>query len=328
MSPYTRERPKILVATPIMGIYGVQTELRRIGDVHLHEDLSKADLERLFLTKSFEVLFVNPNRQRFYLSEDLIRRSGAKVIATASTGTSHIDVDYCEKAGVEVLCLAKDNIIYQIPSTAEHALALTLNMIRRIPEAVSHVRDGYWDCEEFVGEQMEDMTVGVIGYGRLGTKYAKFCDAMGATVGISDPNVGSSRFKNLELNELLGWANIVSLHVHLTEDTKNLINVSNLKLLRSDSVLINTSRGGIVDEQAVVDALYKNELGGYATDVLTDETTSQARDKNPLIDAMHDGLNIMITPHIGGMTRGARQKAYNRTVDLIKRYYGRVRVPD
>ena len=309
---------RILCLTPIQDIFGVTRSLRDLGDLTIKPDETSETLERYLEENKTDVLFVNPNRQQFFLGSKLLNLSGAKVIATASTGTDHIDMRYCAAMDIKVLCLKDQHIIYQIPSTAEHALALTLSLIRQIPKAMSSVQTGNWDCEQFVGEQISDLTVGVVGQGRLGTKYAKYCDAMGANILVSDPFVSVPLYPNLSLKELLPQADILSLHVHLTDKTRHLINEKALKLMKTRAVIINTSRGGIIDEEAVCSALRAETLGGYATDVLQDEHNHEVQ--SPVIQAMSEGENVIVTPHIGGMTRGAREMAYNHAVTMLKKH--------
>ena len=214
--------------------------------------------ELLSYSDNLCALFTNPNKSTFRLESSLL--SGLphlKVICTASTGLNHIDVDYCSKNGIKVISLTEERpIINQITSTAEHAFALLMSSMRCIPASFSSVLSGNWDYEPFIGRQLKELTIGVVGYGRLGTLFSHYCDAFGAKVFVYDPysNVPHPRISQLShIHQLFEVSDVVSLHVHYSESTRGLIDKRILSFAKDDLLLVNTSRGGIVNEVDLLD---------------------------------------------------------------------------
>ena len=160
---------------------------------------------------------------------------------------------------------------------------------------------------------MNFLTVGIIGYGRLGRMMARYCSSFGSKVLVCDPYC--RRVNKVGLKELFDKSDIVSLHVHVTDETRHMIDENLLGNLETPVYLINTSRGEIVDEKAIIAALESGKLLGYATDVLEDEFGNI---KNSDLTKRQD-LNIIITPHIAGMTKEARNIAYSAAVEKLKR---------
>jgi len=309
---------KIICITPIKHLDGVYEELALYGEVLYKPAISKEELHKILLEDSkISCIFTNPNKQMFKLDEDLLRETSVKVINTASTGLNHIDLEVCKKLGIKILSLTKDyELIKNLPSTAELAFGLMLSLLRNIPASFDSVKKGEWDYEKFIGHQVEGLVVGIIGYGRLGYFMAKYCSTFGMDVIVCDPYKVIYGFEQVTLEELLERSNVISLHVHVTEETKNMINKDAIALMKKNPYLINTSRGEIVDELAVIEGLKSQVISGYATDVLIDEFGNISN--SPLIKATKEGLNILITPHIGGMTWEGQQLAYQHAVHKFK----------
>ncbi|MDA8924611.1 hypothetical protein N9I84_00815 [Gammaproteobacteria bacterium] len=178
---------KILVITPVHHISGVAEALEKIGEVTYLDDPTLEEVCNLI--PSFEVIYTNPNKSKVFIGKELLEAAqNLKVICTASTGTNHIDKLYAEKLQIPILALTEEReVINKISSTAEQAFALTLAGLRHISAGHSAVLKGEWDYTKFIGRQMNALTIGVIGYGRLGSIYANFCKAFGSRVLIYDP---------------------------------------------------------------------------------------------------------------------------------------------
>ncbi len=230
--------------------------------------------------------------------------SGLRCIATPTTGTDHIDADYARSRGITVLSLkGETEFLKTITATAELALGLMIALMRKIPAAHGAVLRGEWKREPFRGHSLAGKTIGIVGYGRLGTMMARFGGVLGMTVVFADPGERGS----IPLGELLQQSDVVSLHVPLNKETEEMIGAPELALMKPTAVLINTSRGKIVDEDAIIAALEAGKLAGYATDVLADELSFRPEEaKNKLIDYAKAHDNVIVTPHIGGMTAEAR----------------------
>ena len=317
---------KIICITPIKNIFGVFERLESMSDnLYYEPDIDKDALKTLLKVSGADYIFTNPNKQNYMLDGDLLQFGQLKAICTASTGTNHIDVKYCEEMEIEIISITKDyQVINAITSTAEHTLALMLSLIRKIPTSFHSVRDGNWDWEPYVGRQMNSLTIGIIGYGRLGKLMAKYCDALGMEVLLHDPYVfsfGGNIERNkqpVELDELLERSDVISLHVHVTDETREMINKNTISKMVKRPYLINTSRGEIVNEDDIIDALKSEDLQGYATDVIRDEF-GDINNSKLVEESMDPNMNIIITPHIAGMTKEAQEIAYHWAIDKLEK---------
>jgi D-3-phosphoglycerate dehydrogenase len=201
-----------------------------------------------------------------------------------------------------------------------------LSLIRKIPISFHSVRDGNWDWEPYVGRQLNFLTIGIIGFGRLGKLMGRYCNGLGMKVLVCDPYVDNEvegwNVEQVGLDELLGRSDVISLHVHVTDETREMINKNTISKMVKKPYLINTSRGEIVNEDDIIDALRSEDLQGYATDVIRDEFGDIKNSK--LVDeSITPQDKIIITPHIAGMTKEAREIAYNLAVDKLEKEYGK-----
>ena len=304
---------KIICITQVKHLDGVYDLLEKFGNITYVPDITKEELKSTLFETKTKYLFTNPNKQSFILDEEVLKDSNIKVINTCSTGTNHIDMKYCKENNIEVWHLAKDyELINQLPSTAEHAFGLMLSLIRKIPMSFHSVRDGNWDYEPYIGRQLKGLTVGIIGYGRLGKMMETYCHAFGMTVKIHDPYEG---YDDLDL--VLRESDVISLHVHVTGKTVGMINGKTISKMEKKPYLINTSRGEVVYEKKVIEAIEEGKLSGYATDVITDEFGNIHNSK--LIEfSMNPTNNVIITPHVGGMTWEGQTKAYKWAINKFK----------
>lgn len=309
---------KIAVTTPIKHLPGVLETLQTKGEVFLLQDGSKEEVRQLLLDKSIDTILCNPNQQTYKLDSTVLEGTNISLINTCSTGMNHIDQEYCKEAGIEIYSLTKDrDLINFLPSTSELALGLMMSLLRRIPQSVEHTRNYQWDYTQFVGRQVDGLKIGVIGFGRLGKMFSKFVEALGAEVLVYDPYTSAApKYRQVDrLEELFETCDVISLHVHVSEETKYMIDEKLLAKSKKSPYIINTSRGEIVDEKAVVNALESNIIAGYGTDVVEDEFGTLRN--SPIIKGMRDGLNIIVTPHTGGMTIEGQTKAYTWAVNKL-----------
>lgn len=245
------------------------------------------------------------------------------MLVSATTGLDHIDVDLVAKRGIELLSLrGETGFLSSIPSTAEHAFGLMLALLRNIVPASASVRAGLWQRDRFRGRQLKGRRLGLVGLGRTGRMVASYAAAFGMRVSYYDPHVIDQDFHRWgNLDELLGGCEIVSLHVHLTEQTQRIIGAPQLQTMPVGAWLINTSRGGLIDERALAAQIRSGRLAGVAVDVLDNELDGIAT--SPLFQAMRDGYNILITPHLGGATIDAMHECEEfiarKAVDHIAR---------
>jgi len=302
----------IAVITPISHLEGIFELLLTKGKVFLYEESKKNQVRELLLTHNIDTILCNPNQQTYKIDKELLEGTKVTLINTCSTGMNHIDVDYCNNNNITIYSLTKDmKLINDLPSTSELAFGLMLSLLRNIPECNNHVSRYYWDYTQFMGRQVKDLTIGIIGYGRLGKMMYNFCTSFGANVKIYDPYVGY----DYSLEKMFKECDVISLHVHVTDETKYIINKDLLGLAKKDLYIINTSRGEIVNEIDIVEALNTKKLTGYGTDVIENEFDDLT--KSPIIKAMNQGKNIIITPHVGGMTIEGQTKAYKWAINKL-----------
>jgi D-3-phosphoglycerate dehydrogenase len=309
----------MLVATEISNIEGLAPKLtskfQLIRAPHLKSDQIAG------LPEDIEVIFTNPNNSNVYFGkENLERFKGLRFIVTASTGTIHIDKSHCATVGIRVISITKSiEILERITSTAELAFLLTLACLRNYDASRRSVDELRWDYSEFVGRQLNSLTVGVLGFGRLGKMFASYARAFGARVVCCDPwkdeDIRAAGYESHCIGQLFTRCDVVSLHIHADAENIRLIDRSVLSSVKRPFVLVNTSRGEIVCESSLLSAIATNPAFKYATDVISDEHNGVV--ENVLRKSKHYGKQIFITPHCGGMTSDARMIAYHHAADLI-----------
>lgn len=229
-----------------------------------------------------------------------------RAVVSATTGLNHIDVEAAADRGIAVLSLKGElDFLRQIRATVEHTIALMLAVLRRLPAATSHVEAGGWDRDPYRGQELARRSLGLVGCGRIGTEVARLADAFGMEVAAFDPYAepwGERPERIPTLEALLRRSHVVSLHVPLNTETTAMIGATELAWMPPGAVLINTSRGEVVDEVALLDALKTGALGGAGLDVLANEAHLLRGDGRPLVDYAKDHDTLLITPHIGGAT--------------------------
>ena len=313
---------RILVITPIEHIGGVRQILESIGVVDYLDDPSPSDVRAII--SNYEAIFTNPNKSKVYLGEEIL--SGAKklrAICTPSTGTNHIDLVYASTRGWSVIALKDEReLITQISSTAELALALTLSAIRNLVPSHNAAMKGEWDYTKYIGRQMNFLSIGVIGYGRLGQMYSRYCKAFGSRILVYDPytEVEDLDFEQTsDLDQLLRTSDVISIHVHPSAQTADLLNATKFKKMKAEVFIINTSRGEVINEKDLVEFLKNNPAARAGVDVLTNEV--KERHSSPLLNFAKTSQQVIVTQHIGGMTREAQNLAYGHAAKMLRNFF-------
>lgn len=278
--------------------------LEKLGPV----DYLKLDQNKLLeIILDYDIILVGLGLN---INKEVIDRSAKlKVIATATTGLDHIDTTYAESKGIKVLSLrGETEFLDAITGTAELAWALILDLLRLTHPAVQDVKNYHWDREKFRGHNLYGQTLGIVGLGRLGRWIARYGRAFGMKVLAYDPQLKNSDLAQIvSFSELLKQSDVISVHVHLSEDTKNMFNKDILAQMKPTAYLVNTSRGQIINEADLLSALENKIIAGYATDVLADELSFDNKfKKHPLVEYAQKHNNLIIVPHIGGMTYESR----------------------
>ena len=232
-----------------------------------------------------------------------------RVIGRAGVGVDNIDVDAATRRGILVVNSPEGNIV----STAEHTVAMLLALVRRIPRADRLLRTGVWE-RKLKGIEIRGKTLGVIGLGRVGAEVAQLAKGLRMNVIAYDPMVSEARAERLgvqlvELEALLKTSDFITVHVPLNSATRGLIGREQLKLMKPTAMLVNCARGGIVDEEALYDALNQNLLAGAAVDVFT---------KEPAQDNILVGSDkVVVTPHLAASTSEAEMSASRDVAEQV-----------
>lgn len=234
-----------------------------------------------------------------------------RVVGRAGVGVDNIDLVAATERGVAVLNAPAGNTV----SAAELTMALILAMVRRVSEADAAMRKGTWS--KLQGVELRGRTLGLVGAGRIGGEVAKRCRAFGMNVVAYDPYLTDERAAELDvqrgtLDEVLEQGDIISLHVPLTDATKNMIGAEALTRVKKGAFLVNVARGGVVDEAALAKALEAKHLAGAALDVYANEPLEK---ESPLLTAP----NILLTPHLGASTSEAQDLVASEIAEAVRK---------
>ncbi|MER7010110.1 phosphoglycerate dehydrogenase [Saccharopolyspora sp. NPDC000359] len=235
-------------------------------------------------------------------AEVLAAAKKLKVVARAGVGLDNVEVPAATERGVMVVNAPTSNIV----SAAEHAMALLLAVARNVPQADASLKGGEWKRSSYAGVELNGKTVGVVGLGKIGQLFAQRVAAFGTKLIAYDPYVSAARAAQLgielvSLDELLSRADAISIHLPKTAETLGLIGAEELKKAKPGLLIVNAARGGLIDEDALVDALRNGQIGGAGIDVFKTEPTTES----PLFELD----NVVVTPHLGASTAEAQDRA-------------------
>ena len=290
--------PKVLIADSISP-RGVD-ELSRDGalEVSFQTDLTESELVRII--PEFSALVVRS--QTKVTAQILNAGARLRVVGRAGVGVDNVDVETATRRGIIVLNAPGGNTV----STAEHTFSLLLSVARKIPQADASMRGKSWDRKNFEGIELYDKTLGVIGMGRIGSELSRRAIAFGMRVIAYDPYLSAARARTLqvelvdELDDLLASADFISLHTPLTEETHHMVDATRLEKTKRGVRVINCARGGLIDEDALAEALHSGQVGGAALDVFKTEPL-------PSDSPLRTAPNLVLTPHLGASTAEAQE---------------------
>ena len=258
---------------------------------------------------NFDIVIV---RSRTKLTKDLIEKANkCKIIARVGVGLDNIDVDVARTKGIRVINAVEGTM----NAVAELVLGLMLSLAREIPRADREIRNGNWLKKELMGTELSGKYLGIVGLGNIGKKLAKHAKALNMhiigydVIPIPDDFVREVGLIKTDLETLPSSADYISFHVPLTNDTHHLVNMQRLAKMKKTTYLINTSRGEIIDEEALYNALKEGKIAGAALDVFEKEPATG----NKLATLS----NVICTPHIGAQTKEAQTLAANVIAEKI-----------
>jgi D-3-phosphoglycerate dehydrogenase len=264
--------------------------------------------ELINLIKGYDGLLI---RSEVKVTKDVIEAADTlKVICRAGTGVDNVDLQAATKKGIIVMNVPGGNTI----SACEHTIGLILAMMRNIPQAHASLKSGKWEREKFVGNELQGKTLGLIGLGRIGSEVAKRMKAFEMKIIAYDPYVSEDYAKQLgvelkSFEDLIKEADIISLHIPKTEETKNLINKDTMAKMKDGVCIVNCARGGIVNENDLYEMLKSGKIAAAALDVFEKEPTTSS----PLFELD----NVIVTPHLGASTEEAQVKIAKEVGDML-----------
>jgi D-3-phosphoglycerate dehydrogenase len=235
------------------------------------------------------------------VTEEIINAAdNLKVIGRAGIGLDNVAVEAASQKGIVVMNTPGGNTI----TTAEHAIAMMLSLARRIPQATASMKEGKWEKKKFMGSEVSNKTLGIVGIGRVGSIVANRAQGLTMNVMAYDPFISHEAAEKMgiylaPLDEVLQKADFISVHTPLTEETRGLINATSFEKMKDGVFVINCARGGIIDEDDLYDALASGKVAGAALDVFVDEPT-----RNTKLLSLG---NIICTPHLGASTDEAQR---------------------
>lgn len=280
--------------------------LRRRFDVSYQPSLATDRATLLGAVAAVEGLIV---RNRTQVDRELLERaSHVRVVGRLGVGLDNIDVEACKARGIEVIPATGANAL----SVAEYVICTAMMLLRGAYVRSADVAAGAWPREALAsGRELAGKTLGIAGFGLIGRTVARLARGLGMHLCAYDPVAqGEEGVTMLDLDRLLAESDVVTLHMPLTPQTRNLLDARRLALMKSDAILINTARGGIVDERALAAALREGRLGGAALDVFDSEPL---RAGSPLAGCP----NLVLTPHIAGLSRESNERVSGMIAERV-----------
>ena len=305
---------KIMITEPDYFPLELQKELEKYGTVVAkkmkHEELVSQ-------VKDIDVLLV---RVETSVNKDVLDKAEKlKLIGSMTTGLDHIDIDGAKQKGIEVINFPG----YATDSTAQYVITLILNLVRKIPWAFEHFKDEKWERHKFLGTELTGKTLGVVGFGRIGSTVGRYAKAFGMNVIFYDPYVNKEILSIVEaeqvdsVDKILERSDAITLHMFLSDETKGMFNKEAFSKMKSNAVIVNASRGEIVNDNDLVHALRTGQIAGAALDVFSEEPLPVP---NSLVDYAREKDNLLLTPHIAGSTAESIHSAANFMVEKIREF--------
>jgi D-3-phosphoglycerate dehydrogenase len=302
-------KPKVLVADPIAQ-RGID-ELSVGGALDVVVKLGLKEAELIEIIGDFAALVV---RSETKANAKVIEAAHKlKVIGRAGVGVDNVDVEAATKRGIIVMNTPGGNTI----STAEHAFSLMVSTARNIPQADASVKSGKWDRKTFVGVELYNKTLAILGMGRIGTEIARRAIAFGMRVLAYDPYLSPSRARSLQvelvenLDDIVPQADFITMHMPLTAETKYMLNAERLAKTKKGVRIVNCARGGLIEEAALIEALKSKQVAAAALDVFEQEPL-------PAGSPLRDLPNLVMTPHLGASTAEAQEGVGLEIAEQIK----------
>ena len=289
--------------------------LKKNFEVHYDEKLWDQPEELTKLIKNFDGLIV---RNKTKVTKNLLDNSEKlKFVGRLGVGLDNIDTKHCTNKEIHVQPATGMNA----DSVVEYVASSSLSLVKKIPLFNNGTINGEWPRTTIKSEEIYGKTLGLVGYGSIGKKVSKYCLNFGLKILAYDPyledQTNEKNVKFVALNEIYETSDIISLHLPLTDETKNLINRVSFSKMKQKPIIINTSRGSVVNEDDLIEAYNNSLISGFALDVFENEPI-----KSNLYSKINENMNCILTPHISGVTTQSNERVCNfiadKTIEFFK----------
>ena len=289
--------------------------LKEKFEIHFDEKLWDQPEGIIKLIKDFDGLIV---RNKTQVNKEIIDHANSlKFIGRLGVGLDNIDTDYCKNKDIHVQPATGMNA----DSVVEYVTSSASSLIKKIPLFNNGTIKGEWPRTSIKSEEINGKTLGLIGYGTIGKKVSNYCSNLGLNIIAYDPylkdQTSDQNVKFVGLDTIYEISNIISLHLPLTDETKNLINKSSFSKMKEKPIIINTSRGSVINEDDLIEAYNANLISGFALDVFENEPI-----KKEFYSKINSNMNCILTPHISGVTTQSNERVCNfitkKTLEFFK----------
>ncbi len=289
--------------------------LKKKFDLKYDEELYKNKLELENIIHDYEGLIV---RNKTQVNSDVLKKAKElKFIGRLGVGLDNIDTEYCKNKNIHVQPATGMNA----ESVAEYVVSSSMSLIKKIPIFHNGTIKGEWPRTSIKSKEINQKFLGLIGFGTIGKKVAEYCSKNGLKILAYDPYIKEIINEKIyaklsSLNEIYEKSDIISIHLPLTNETKNIINKSSFLQMKNKPIIINTSRGGIINESDLIDAYYENIISGFALDVFENEPI-----ESEFYSKIKPGMNCILTPHISGVTTESNIRVSDFIVKKITNFF-------
>ena len=289
-------------------------KLKKNFEVHYDEKLWNQTEKLIKSINNFDGLIV---RNKTKVTKDLLDKAyNLKFVGRLGVGLDNIDTNYCKNKEIYVQPATGMNA----DSVVEYVVSCSLSLIKKIPLFNNGTTKGEWPRTKIKSEEINGKNLGLIGYGYIGKKVSKYCSNLGLNIIAYDPYIkdqtNDKDVKFVELNKIYEMSDIISLHLPLTKQTKNLINKVSFSKMKQKPIIINTSRGSIINENELIDAYNNNLISGFALDVFENEPIEDS-----LYSQISKDMNCILTPHISGVTTQSNERVCDFIVNKVFEFF-------
>lgn len=318
----SNKKINLLVTSPMNFIKDIKNKLKEKYNTHFAYNI---DYERLKKTiGNFEAWICHP-APKFKINHKILSLAKKlKIISTPSTGTNHIDLDYCKQKNIIVTSIRNNKEIKNIKASSEFTFLLMISAFKNLHHGILNGKVGNWrENEEYLrGNQLYKKKLGIIGYGRIGSNVSKYAAAFDMKINVYDPykKIKSKNIKQYNnLNDMLKICDAIIISIHLNKKNYKFFNNQKFKNLKKNTILINTSRGEIIDERALIKSFKSKKIKFYAADVVCNEhKLPQQKSK---VFSIASKKNVIITPHMAGLTYESEEIAANIALKNLDSFF-------